>query len=182
MVLLYKSNYFEKYTYAYLQAIHVGGKLLSRNCETGGDLKPEAIWSVHDVINLETESRFDAQCRRDSCFMICLIPVGVLLYFISSLTYTSLDFHTFSHYLSTQRLAGLSVYWLMIKKGVWIESHCLMKTNCYEDRSRIVFSYVTSPLGPFLVRIKCCLRYFSLPLPHIYLLVSNQTFFLLLIL
>jgi len=37
-------------------------------------------------------------------------------------------------------------------------------------------------LDPFLVRIKCCLRYFSLPLPHIYLFLPNPFFFLLLFL
>jgi len=53
-----------------------------------------------------------------------------------------------------------------------------MKTNCYEDRSRIVFSYVTSLFGSIPRENKMLFEILLPPrTPHIYLLVPNEIFF-----
>jgi hypothetical protein len=120
-------------------------------------------------------------CRRDSCFMFFSYSRWrpFVFYFFSnaSLSLTSISFHT-SFLLSVLRVCQCIGWWL--RKGVWIESHCLMKTNCYEDRRRIVFSYVTSLFGSIPRENKMLFEIF-LPPPTPHLSVSAQWHFFLLL-
>jgi len=121
------------------------------------------------------QQKADSTLNADAIVVLCfvLFPSATFcIFFFSNATLplTSISFHT-SFLINILRVCRYVGWWL--RKGVWIESHCLRKTNFYEDRSRIVFSYVTSLFG-FIPREKKTLFEIFLPLPTSHLSVGAQ--------
>lgn len=171
MDLQYKPNHFEKYVYLQKKYTWVGnfypGTVRPAGSQTRSNFK--CTWR-HKPCNRKPIRRSVSKRQLFLVsgtfirFMFRLFPVWVLLYFISSLTQhfslSSIRFHT-SFLLSSLRVCRYIGWWL--RKGVWLDSHFLVTTNCYEDRSRIVFSYVTYLFGPSSRENKMLFEIFNPP-------------------